>query len=288
MNGPTPVSALIHAATLVTAGVYLLIRSSSILEYSTTVQLAVRFIGATTAFFAASTGLVQNDLKTVIAYSTCSQLGYMFIAVGLSQYNVALFHLVNHAFFKAMLFLSAGAIIHSATDQQDMRKLGGLLGFLPFTYSAIMIASLSLIAMPFITGYYSKDLILELAYGQFNFSASYAYYLGTITAGLTAFYSMRLLAITFLTMPNASKRLYNTTHDAPTIVMIPLTILALFAIFFGYALSDFYVGLGSQGLIDTMRIHPNNITHVEAEFGLTTFNKLLPLLFTLSGAGLSM
>lgn len=288
MNGPTPVSALIHAATLVTAGVYLLIRSSSILEYSTTVQLAVLFIGATTAFFAASTGLVQNDLKTVIAYSTCSQLGYMFIAVGLSQYNVALFHLVNHAFFKAILFLSAGAIIHSAADEQDIRKLGGLLGFLPFTYSAMMIASLSLIAMPFLTGYYSKDRILELAYGQFNFSASYAYYLGTITAGMTAFYSMRLLSITFLTVPNASRRLYTSTHDAPTIVIIPLTILAVFAMFFGYVLSDFYVGLGSQGLINTLLIHPNNITHVEAEFGLSTFNKLLPLFFTLSGAGASL
>ncbi|KAH0446554.1 hypothetical protein IEQ34_024618 [Dendrobium chrysotoxum] len=162
MEGPTPVSALIHAATLVTAGVYLLIRSSPLIEY-------------VTAFFAATTGLLQNDLKRVIAYSTCSQMGYLFMACGLSQYNVALFHLVNHAFFKALLFLAAGAVLHATYDQQDQRRLGGIIGFLPFTYTAILVGSLSLIAVPWLTGFYSKDLILEVAYGQYEFSGHIAY-----------------------------------------------------------------------------------------------------------------
>jgi NADH-ubiquinone oxidoreductase chain 5 len=148
MEGPTPVSALIHAATLVTAGVYLLLRSSPLLEYAPTALLAITFVGAFTAFFAATTGLLQNDLKRVIAFSTCSQMGYLFMAVGLSQYDVAIFHLVNHAFFKALLFLAAGGVLHSMADQQDLRRLGGLAPLLPFTYTALMVGSLSLMALP--------------------------------------------------------------------------------------------------------------------------------------------
>src|SRR5712692_11302605 len=159
---PTPVSALIHAATLVTAGLYLLIRSSHLLEYSPTALLIITLIGATTAFFAASCGLVQNDLKRIIAFSTISQLGYMVMAVGLSQHNVALMHVVNHAFFKALLFLGAGAVIHSFADEQDVRKMGGLIKFLPFTYTAMLVGYLSLLATPWLTGFYSKDLIIEL------------------------------------------------------------------------------------------------------------------------------
>ena len=170
MEGPTPVSALIHAATLVTAGLYLLLRSSPLLEYSSTALLVITLVGATTAFFAATCGLVQNDLKRIIAFSTISQLGYMVMAVGLSQYNVALMHVVNHAFFKALLFLGAGAVIHSFADQQDVRRFGGLINFLPFTYTCMLVGSLSLLATPWLTGFYSKDLIIELAYAQYSFS----------------------------------------------------------------------------------------------------------------------
>src|SRR5271154_5784420 len=189
MEGPTPVSALIHASTLVTAGLYLLLRSSPLLEFSSTALLVITLVGASTAFFAATCGLVQNDLKRIIAFSTISQLGYMVMAIGLSQYNVALMHTVNHAFFKALLFLGAGAVIHSFSDQQDVRRMGGLIKLLPFTYSVMLVGSLSLLATPFLTGFYSKDLILELAYGHYSYSGSYAFILGTLTAGLTAFYS---------------------------------------------------------------------------------------------------
>ena len=288
MEGPNPVSALIHAATLVTAGVYLLLRSSPLIEYSPTTLLVVTWVGALTAFFAASTGLLQNDLKRVIAYSTCSQMGYLFIACGLSQYNVALFHLVNHAFFKALLFLAAGAVLHATYDQQDQRRLGGLLGFLPFTYTAILIGSLSLMAIPWLTGFYSKDLILEVAYGQYEFSGHAAYWLGTISACLTAFYSLRLVSFTFLTYPNASKSVYLHTHDAPIIVIIPLTILSLLAIFFGYIAKDLYVGIGSDFLSPSLFIHPSHISLVEAEFALPLLIKLLPAILTLVGASTAL
>lgn len=285
---PTPVSALIHAATLVTAGVYLLLRSSPVIEYGPTTLVLITWVGALTAFFAASTGLLQNDLKRVIAYSTCSQMGYLFIACGLSQYNVALFHLVNHAFFKALLFLAAGAVLHATYDQQDQRKLGGLIGFLPFAYTSILIGSLSLMALPFITGFYSKDLILELCYGQYYFSGQVAYFIGTISASLTAFYSLRLISLTFLTYPNANKSVYLHTHDAPTIVMVPLFILSILAIFFGYIGRDLFVGMSSDFLSESLFIHPNHIHLVEAEFGLPLVIKLMPLIGTILGSSLAL
>ena len=164
---PTPVSALIHAATMVTAGVFLLIRSSPLLEQAPIALMVVTIVGSLTAFMAATVGLVQNDLKKVIAYSTCSQLGYMVMACGLSQYSISLFHLMNHAFFKALLFLSAGSVIHALADEQDMRKMGGLIRSIPFTYTMMVIGSLSLMGFPYLTGFYSKDLILELAYDQY-------------------------------------------------------------------------------------------------------------------------
>lgn len=287
MEGPTPVSALIHAATLVTAGVYLLLRSSPLIEYGPTTLIVITWVGALTAFFAASTGLLQNDLKRVIAYSTCSQIGYLFIACGLSQYNVALFHLVNHAFFKALLFLAAGAVLHATYDQQDQRKLGGLIGFLPFTYTSILIGSLSLMALPWITGFYSKDLILEVAYGQFEFSGQIAYWFGTISACLTAFYSLRLISLTFLTYPNASKSVYENTHDAPNIVIIPLIILSVLAIFFGYVAKDMFVGIGSDFLSNSLFIHPSHISLIEAE-NIPLFNKILPAILSVSGASLAL
>nr|UBU96616.1 NADH dehydrogenase subunit 5 [Malassezia furfur] len=283
MAGPTPVSSLIHSATLVSAGVYVLLRSSPLLEYSPTALIAITWIGSITAFFAASTGLLQNDLKRVIAYSTCSQMGYLFLACGLSQYNTALFHLVNHAFFKALLFLSAGAVLHATFDQQDQRRLGGLLAFLPFTYTAILIGSLSLMAIPFMTGFYSKDLILELAYSQYLFKGTIAYWFGSISAGLTAFYSFRLVAMTFLTYPNSPKKIYESTHDAAIFAMIPMTTLAILAIFFGYVAKDLFVGMGTDFAGTSLFIHPNHISLIEAEV-IPTGYKLLPSIITFASA----
>ena len=286
MAGPTPVSSLIHSATLVSAGVYALLRSSPLIEYSPTTLITITWIGSITAFFAASTGLLQNDIKRVIAYSTCSQMGYLFLACGLSQYNTALFHLVNHAFFKALLFLSAGAVLHATYDQQDQRRLGGFLGFLPFTYTAILIGSLSLMAIPFMTGFYSKDLILELAYSQYLFKGSIAYWFGSISAGLTAFYSFRLVSMTFLTYPNSPKKIYESAHDAAIFAMIPMTTLALLAIFFGYIAKDLFVGMGTDFAGSSLFIHPNHISLIEAEVIPTTY-KLLPSFITFSSAALA-
>nr|YP_009710590.1 NADH dehydrogenase subunit 5 [Amanita basii]QFZ98539.1 NADH dehydrogenase subunit 5 [Amanita basii] len=288
MEAPTPVSALLHAATLVTAGIYLLLRSSPILEFSPTALLVITLIGTTTAFFAATCGLLQNDLKRIIAFSTISQLGYMMMAIGISQYNVALLHTVNHAFFKALLFLGAGAVIHSFADQQDVRRMGGLIKFLPFTYSVMLVGSLSLLATPYLTGFYSKDLILELAYGHYSFSGMYAFILGSITAGITAFYSFRLISLVFLTTPNGQKQSYLNSHESNIAVIIPLLILALFSIFFGYVLSDLFVGVGSDFFGNSLFIHPNNISIIEAEFSINPLIKLLPAILSLTGATLAI
>lgn len=281
---PTPVSALIHAATLVTAGVYLMLRSSPILEYGSTALIVITWVGALTAFFAATTGLVQSDLKRVIAYSTCSQLGYMFIAVGLSQYNVALLHLVGHAFFKALLFLAAGAVIHGISDQQDIRRLGGLISFIPFTYTAILIGSLSLMAIPWLTGFYSKDLILELASGRSIASGTLAYWIGTIAAACTAFYSFRLVSLVFFGMPNAPRESYLHAHDAPILILIPLFILSILAISFGYIAKDLWVGIGTDYLMTALYQHPSHNALVEAEFALNLNIKLFPLIVTIISA----
>src|SRR6202789_377434 len=288
MEAPTPVSALLHAATLVTAGIYLLIRISPILEFSSSALLIITLIGSSTAFFAATCGLLQNDLKRIIAFSTISQLGYMMMAIGLSQYNVALMHTVNHAFFKALLFLGAGAVIHSFADQQDVRKMGGLIKFLPFTYSVMLTGSLSLLATPFLTGFYSKDLILELAFGQYSFSGMYAYILGSITAGITAFYSFRLISLVFLTTPQGNKESYLNSHESKLAVIVPLLILAIFSIFFGFIFSDLFVGLGTDFWANSVFTHPNNISIVEAEFSLNTIIKLLPAILSFSGAALAI
>jgi NADH-ubiquinone oxidoreductase chain 5 len=288
MEAPTPVSALLHAATLVTAGIYLLLRSSPILEYSSTALLIITLIGASTAFFAATCGLVQNDLKRIIAMSTISQLGYMVMAIGLSQYNVALFHTVNHAFFKALLFLAAGAVIHSFSDQQDVRRMGGLIKFLPFTYSVILVGTLSLLAIPFLTGFFSKDLIIELAYGQYTYSGMYAYILGSITAGITAFYSFRLISLVFLTKPNGHRESYLHSHESDLFVIIPFIIFSIFSIFFGYMLSDLFVGAGSDIFENSLFIHPNNINLIEAEFSINLGLKLLPSILSIFGATLAL
>ena len=288
MEAPTPVSALLHAATLVTAGLYLLVRSSPLLEYSSTALLIITLIGASTAFFAATCGLVLNDIKRIIAFSTISQLGYMVMAVGLSQYNVALMHVVNHAFFKALLFLGAGAIIHSTADQQDIRRLGGLINLLPFTYSTMLIGTIALLGLPWLSGFYSKDLIIELAYSRYSFSSNYAYILGSITAGLTSFYSFRLISLVFLTVPNGNKNTYLNTHEANLAVIIPLSILSLFSIFFGFVFSDLFVGIGTDFFANSLFIHPNNISLVEAEFSLPLLLKLLPTILSLIGGILAI
>jgi NADH-ubiquinone oxidoreductase chain 5 len=206
----------------------------------------------------------------------------------LSQYNVALFHLVNHAFFKALLFLAAGAVIHGMADQQDLRRLGGLVNFLPFTYTAILIGSLSLIAFPFLTGFYSKDLILESGAAQFMLSGSLVYWLGSISAGFTAFYSFRLISLTFFTVPNAPKGDYLHAHEAPTIIVIPLVILSIMSVVFGYIAKDAFVGVGSDFLSSALFQHPDHITLIEAEFGLTSLVKLLPMILSFMGAGISL
>jgi NADH-ubiquinone oxidoreductase chain 5 len=246
MEGPTPVSALIHAATMVTAGVFLIIKCSPMFEYVPTVLSVITFIGATTAFFSATVGLVQNDIKKVIAYSTCSQLGYMVFACGLSNYHVSLFHLVNHAFFKALLFLSAGAIIHSLSNEQDMRKFGGLAPLLPFTSIMLLIGSLSLMGFPFLTGFYSKDLILELALTKYTIAGSFAYCLGLITAFFTSFYSFRVFYMTFIYKNNSFRTVITHVHELPLKMAISLSVLSLGSIFLGYMAKDLFVGLGTD------------------------------------------
>ena len=283
MEGPTPVSALIHAATMVTAGVYLLMRTSPLIEYSSTVLILCLWIGAITTIFSSLIGLFQQDIKKVIAYSTMSQLGMMVIAIGLSSYNIALFHLVNHAFYKGLLFLGAGAVIHAVADNQDFRKYGGLRPFLPLTYTVMLIASLSLVAIPFMTGFYSKDFILESAYGQFYFSSIVIYFIATIGAMFTTLYSVKVLYLTFLTNPNGPIINYKQVHEADIYMSLPLIILALFSIFFGYLTKDIFIGLGSGFFVDnSLYIHPSHEIMLDTEFAVPIVFKLLPLIFTLS------
>ena len=281
MEGPTPVSALIHAATMVTAGVYLLMRVSPLIEYSSTVLILCLWLGSITTVFSSLIGLFQQDIKKVIAYSTMSQLGMMVIAVGLSSYNVALFHLVNHAFYKGLLFLGAGAVIHAVTDNQDFRKYGGLIIFLPLTYSVMLIASLSLVAFPFMTGFYSKDFILESAYGQYQLSSIAVYFIATIGAMFTTLYSIKVLYLTFITNPNGPLANYKKAHEGDIFMSLPLIILAVFSIFFGYITKDIFIGLASNFYADnSLFIHPLHEIMLETEFAVPNFFKLLPLLLT--------
>nr|YP_010394005.1 NADH dehydrogenase subunit 5 [Hyaloperonospora arabidopsidis]DAZ88013.1 TPA_asm: NADH dehydrogenase subunit 5 [Hyaloperonospora arabidopsidis] len=282
MEGPTPVSALIHAATMVTAGVYLIGRCSPIFEYSIFSLKIITIIGASTAFFASTVGLVQNDFKKIIAYSTCSQLGYMFFACGLSNYPLAIFHLSNHAYFKALLFLCSGAVIHAMGDEQDIRKMGGLRRILPFTYIMFLIGSLSLMGFPFLTGFYSKDLILEVAFASFSETGHFAYWLGTIGAFFTAFYSTRLIFFAFLTETNAYKNVIKNAHDVPLEMGISLGLLAFGSIFIGYISKDMFVGLGSNFWNNSIYINPINNQMIDAEF-LPTFFKILPVILSFSG-----
>ncbi len=241
MEGPTPVSALIHAATMVTAGVFMVARCSPLFEYAPDTLAFVAVIGASTAFFAATVGLAQNDIKRVIAYSTCSQLGYMFFALGVSAYPAAIFHLFTHAFFKALLFLGAGSVIHAVDGEQDMRRMGGLWKHIKVTYAMMWIGSLALAGFPIFAGYYSKDMILEVAYAAGGVG-QYAYIMGMAAAILTAFYSWRLLFMTFHGKPRADHHVMEHVHESPMVMLIPLFVLAFGAVFAGIVFYDGFVG----------------------------------------------
>lgn len=253
MEGPTPVSALIHAATMVTAGVFLVARMSPLFEYSTTALTFVTFIGATTAFFAATIGLVQNDIKRVIAYSTCSQLGYMFVALGVGAYGAAVFHLFTHAFFKALLFLGAGSVIHAVSDEQDMRKMGGLRKHIPKTYWMMIIGTVALTGLGIpgtllgTAGFFSKDAIIESAYVGQNAFAGYAFIMLVVAALFTSFYSWRLIFMTFHGKPRASVDVMNHVHESPNVMLIPLYILAAGALLAGFIFHDAFVGHATDG-----------------------------------------
>ena len=283
MEGPTPVSALIHAATMVTAGVFLLARSSVLLEYSFSVLEFITILGALTAFISATIGLTQNDLKKVIAYSTCSQLGYMVFSCGLSNYNIGMFHLMNHAFFKALLFLSAGSVIHAVADEQDMRKMGGLKKLTPFTYSMMIIGSLALMGFPFLTGFYSKDVILEVAYGKYTTIGHFSYFLGSFGAFLTAFYSIRLICLTFLVKPNGFKKVLTYSADSSYNIVSSLAILAIPSIFIGFFFKDMLIGMGTDFWGNSIYISSVNCNLIESEF-INYFFKIFPVLLSCLGA----
>jgi len=246
MEGPTPVSALIHAATMVTAGVFLLIRCSPLLVCTPEMLSVITVIGAGTAFMAATSGIFQNDLKKVIAYSTCSQLGYMVFVCGLSGFAVSLFHLSTHAFFKALLFLSAGAVIHAVVSEQDMRKFGGLLGLLPYTYAAFFVGSLALMGIPFLSGFYSKDFILELVGSSSLVSTNFAYMLGLVSALFTSYYSFRLLYLTFFGNSRTERLALEYTHELSGRMAFALFVLTLGSVFLGVFGKDLFVGIGTD------------------------------------------
>jgi proton-translocating NADH-quinone oxidoreductase chain L len=285
MEGPTPVSALIHAATMVTAGVFLLIRSSALFELAPSVLKFITIVGAATAFMAATSGLYQNDLKKVIAYSTCSQLGYMVFACGLSSYSLSLFHLTNHAFFKALLFLGAGAVIHALSGEQDMRRFGGLLRLLPYVYAMFFIGSLALMGFPFLAGYYSKDPILEVAASTMTNTGHYAYWLGIVTALFTAYYSLRTLNLVFYGVSRTPRTYLLHAHELTYRMAIALAILSLGSIFFGYFFRDLFVGFGTPfWLGSTTQSLLAVSAHLAGEF-LPVHQKLIPLYSTIFATG---
>ena len=247
MEGPTPVSALIHAATMVTAGVFLVVRCSPLFEYSDVSKDLIILIGASTAFFAATIGLVQNDIKKIIAYSTCSQLGYMFFAAGVGAYHIAIFHLFTHAFFKALLFLCAGSVIHSLNDEQDITKMGGIYKKIPFTYIFMIIGTLAITGFPFLSGFYSKDAILEAAYFSNSFFGGYATVIGVLTAILTSIYSWRLIYKTFHGKYRGEIDKFKNIHESPLVILIPLFLLTIGAALSGFVFKDLFIGNDYQG-----------------------------------------
>ena len=289
MEGPTPVSALIHAATMVTAGVFMLARLSPLFELSHTALTVVTFVGAFTAFFAATVGLVQNDIKRVIAYSTCSQLGYMFVALGLGFYSAAIFHLFTHAFFKALLFLGSGSVIHAVSDEQDMRKMGGLRKLIPTTYWMMVIGTIALtgVGIPATVigtaGFFSKDAIIEGAFVGHNAVAGFAFTLLVVAAVFTSFYSWRLIFMTFHGKPRASADVMHHVHESPPVMLVPLFVLAVGALAAGFVFHDFFIGEGYaefwKGALFTLE--DNHILH---DFhGVPVWVKLAPFVAMIIG-----
>jgi NADH-quinone oxidoreductase subunit L len=273
MEGPTPVSALIHAATMVTAGVFLVVRCSPIFEYSPLTLNIITAVGMMTAFFAATVALVQTDIKKIIAYSTCSQLGYMFFAAGVGAYNVAMFHLFTHAFFKALLFLGSGSVIHSFKDEQDINQMGGVYKKLPYTYIFMIIGTLALTGFPFLSGFYSKDAIIEFAYLKGNTTGYYAAGVGILTAVLTSIYSWRLIFKTFHGEYNNKKIDIKEMHESPLIMLLPLFVLAIGAIFAGFLFKDLFIGHGGDNIFwgnSIKFLNPLNTEHPPLWLLLTT------------------
>ena len=262
MEGPTPVSALIHAATMVTAGVFLVVRCSPIFEYSQTALNVVTIIGAVTAFFAATVALVQNDIKKIVAYSTCSQLGYMFFAAGVGAYHVAIFHLFTHAFFKALLFLGSGCVIHSFNNEQDIRLMGGAWKKIPYTYALMIIGTLALTGFPFFSGYYSKDAIIEFAFLKDSQVGYFAFIIGISTALLTAIYSWRLIFKTFHGKFNNKENNLSSIHESPLIMLIPSCLLAIGAILTGILFKEMFIGTDNLEFWNNSILFLNNIKHL--------------------------
>jgi NADH-quinone oxidoreductase subunit L len=263
MEGPTPVSALIHAATMVTAGVFMVARLSPLFELSPNAQAVVMFFGATTAFFAATIGLVQNDIKRIVAYSTCSQLGYMFVAMGAGAYSVGMFHLFTHAFFKALLFLGSGSVIYAMHHEQDIRNMGGLWRKIPYTFTVMCIGTLALTGFPLFAGYFSKDAIIESAYAAHNPFSTYAYLLTVGAAGLTSFYSWRLIFKTFFGEPH-NREHYEAAHESPIWMLIPIGVLAAGSIFSGFPFKDLFVGHGAEEFFrDSLKMNPQIFEDME-------------------------
>jgi NADH-quinone oxidoreductase subunit L len=283
MEGPTPVSALIHAATMVTAGVFMLARLSPLFEYAPGALAVVAVVGGTTAIFAASVGMAQNDIKRVIAYSTCSQLGYMFFAAGVSAYSAAMFHLMTHAFFKSLLFLCAGSVIHAMSGEQDMRKMGGIWRKIPATYALMWVGSLALAGIPWFSGYFSKDTIIEAAWAAGSGVGYYSYCLGVFAAFLTAFYSWRLLIMTFHGAPRADHEVMHHVHESPKVMLWPLVVLALGAIFAGAIGFDLFVGDGrTEFWREAILVLPEHDS-VEGAHHVPAIISLLPLIAAVLG-----
>ena len=261
MEGPTPVSALIHAATMVTAGIFLVARCSPLFEMSPSILSFITYIGASTAFFAATVALVQNDIKRIVAYSTCSQLGYMFVALGSGAYQIAIFHLFTHAFFKALLFLGSGSVIHAVSDEQDIRKMGGLYKLIPFTWIVMLIGTLGLTGAPLLSGYYSKDGIIEAAFVSQTEGHFYAFYLLVFSALLTSFYSWRLIFLTFNGKSNISTEIFSKIHESPKVMLFPLMVLSILTIFSGIYFVDYFMSHDYQFLWQTA-IYLSESNHV--------------------------
>jgi len=283
MEGPTPVSALIHAATMVTAGVFMVCRLSPMFEYAPDAKAVVTVVGASTCFFAATIGLTQFDIKRVIAYSTCSQLGYMFFAAGVGAYGAAMFHLFTHAFFKALLFLGSGSVIHAMSGEQDMRKMGGIYKLIPITYVLMWIGSLALAGIPIFAGFYSKDAILESAFAAQSGVGTYAFWLGIAAAVMTAFYSWRLLFLTFHGKPRADHDTMHHVHESPMVMLVPLFVLAAGAIGAGIAFAHYFVGEGMHEFWgNAIFFGPENHVPEEAEH-VSAWVKYLPLVMGIIG-----